>query len=194
MGRRAVRLRPGHVRRSPAGPPRGGGLAAARPAARTSGDPGLARTAIAPALAREASPPGGESPLRQERATAGPGRGVVGRGLGTGDRSADPAAGRMRRAGPDSAALAEILARVLPQSERYLVKVTWHGYVPGPTRDRSRWTSCSVRARPGGRAGGTYEQPESRRRGYRLGPTPSGTAPGSGSRTSNSCGGRGWRR
>ena len=30
----------------------------------------------------------------------------------------------------DSAALAEILARVLPRSERYLVKVTWHGYAP----------------------------------------------------------------
>ena len=28
----------------------------------------------------------------------------------------------------DSAALAEILARVLPRAERYLVKVTWHGY------------------------------------------------------------------
>ena len=31
----------------------------------------------------------------------------------------------------DSAALAEILARVLPPSEHYLVKVTWHGYAPG---------------------------------------------------------------
>jgi sirohydrochlorin ferrochelatase len=28
-------------------------------------------------------------------------------------------------------ALAEILARVLPPSERYLVKVNWHGYAPG---------------------------------------------------------------
>jgi hypothetical protein len=31
----------------------------------------------------------------------------------------------------DSAALAEILAQVLPQADRYLVKVTWHGYAPG---------------------------------------------------------------
>jgi sirohydrochlorin ferrochelatase len=31
----------------------------------------------------------------------------------------------------DSAALAEVLARALPQAERYLVKVTWHGYAPG---------------------------------------------------------------
>jgi hypothetical protein len=31
----------------------------------------------------------------------------------------------------DSAALAEIVERVLPRSERYLVKVTWHGYAPG---------------------------------------------------------------
>jgi hypothetical protein len=31
----------------------------------------------------------------------------------------------------DSARLAEILGRVLPQSDRYLVKVTWHGYAPG---------------------------------------------------------------
>jgi hypothetical protein len=31
----------------------------------------------------------------------------------------------------ESAALAEILARVLPRAERYLVKVTWHGYAQG---------------------------------------------------------------
>jgi hypothetical protein len=31
----------------------------------------------------------------------------------------------------DSAPLAEILARVLPRAERYLVKVTWHGYAQG---------------------------------------------------------------
>jgi hypothetical protein len=31
----------------------------------------------------------------------------------------------------ESASLAEILARVLPRAERYLVKVTWHGYAPG---------------------------------------------------------------
>jgi hypothetical protein len=41
-----------------------------------------------------------------------------------------PRAGCVARA-RDSAALAEILARVLPQAERYLVKVTWHGYAPG---------------------------------------------------------------
>lgn len=31
----------------------------------------------------------------------------------------------------DPSALSEILARVLPPSERYLVKVTWHGYAQG---------------------------------------------------------------
>jgi hypothetical protein len=31
----------------------------------------------------------------------------------------------------DSTALAEILSQVLPRAERYLVKVTWHGYAPG---------------------------------------------------------------
>ncbi len=41
-----------------------------------------------------------------------------------------PRAGCIARA-RDSAALAEILARVLPQADRYLVKVTWHGYAPG---------------------------------------------------------------
>ena len=41
VGRRAVRLRPGHVRRLSAVPPRGGGLAAPRPAAGAPGDPGL---------------------------------------------------------------------------------------------------------------------------------------------------------
>jgi hypothetical protein len=33
--------------------------------------------------------------------------------------------------GRHSAALSEILARVLPRAEHYLVKVTWHGYAPG---------------------------------------------------------------
>jgi sirohydrochlorin ferrochelatase len=46
------------------------------------------------------------------------------------DASIRPRAGCVARA-RDSAPLAEILARVLPQSERYLVKVTWHGYAPG---------------------------------------------------------------
>jgi hypothetical protein len=41
-----------------------------------------------------------------------------------------PRAGCVGRA-RDSAALAEILERVLPRAERYLVKVTWHGYAPG---------------------------------------------------------------
>jgi hypothetical protein len=41
-----------------------------------------------------------------------------------------PTGGCVARA-RDSAALGEILARVLPRSERYLVKVTWHGYATG---------------------------------------------------------------
>jgi len=47
-----------------------------------------------------------------------------------GEAAVRPRAGFVARA-PDSAPLAEILARVLPQAERYLVKVTWHGYAPG---------------------------------------------------------------
>ena len=46
-----------------------------------------------------------------------------------GEAAVRPRAGFVARA-PDSAPLAEILARVLPQAERYLVKVTWHGYAP----------------------------------------------------------------
>jgi hypothetical protein len=41
-----------------------------------------------------------------------------------------PRAGLLGRA-RDSAPLAEILGRVLPRAERYLVKVTWHGYAQG---------------------------------------------------------------
>ncbi len=47
-----------------------------------------------------------------------------------GEATIRPRAGCVARA-RDSAALAEILARVLPPSEQYLVKVTWHGYAPG---------------------------------------------------------------
>ena len=41
-----------------------------------------------------------------------------------------PRAGCVARA-RDSSALAQILGRVLPPSDHYLVKVTWHGYAPG---------------------------------------------------------------
>ena len=47
-----------------------------------------------------------------------------------GEAAIRPRVGFVARA-RDSAPLAEILARVLPQAERYLVKVTWHGYAPG---------------------------------------------------------------
>jgi hypothetical protein len=50
--------------------------------------------------------------------------------VSAGEAPIRPRAGCVARA-RDSAALAEILARVLPQAERYLVKVTWHGYAPG---------------------------------------------------------------
>ncbi len=46
------------------------------------------------------------------------------------DTHIQPQTGCIARA-CDSAALAEILARILPRAERYLVKVTWHGYAPG---------------------------------------------------------------
>jgi len=45
-----------------------------------------------------------------------------------------PRDGLLGRAG-QAGALAEILARVLPASERYLVKVTWHGYATGTFTD-----------------------------------------------------------
>ena len=85
---------------------------------------------LAAPLAGELCPPGGACPLRQTPAAAGRGRGVVRRRLGAGGRGRHPAAGtaaRAREPGP----LGEILARVLPPAERYLVKVTWHGYATG---------------------------------------------------------------
>jgi len=50
--------------------------------------------------------------------------------VSAGDVSPPLQAGCVARA-RNSAALAEILARILPKSDRYLVKVTWHGYAPG---------------------------------------------------------------
>jgi sirohydrochlorin ferrochelatase len=47
-----------------------------------------------------------------------------------GETRISPRSGWVARA-RDSAALAEILAQVLPQADRYLMKVTWHGYAPG---------------------------------------------------------------
>lgn len=46
------------------------------------------------------------------------------------DAAIEPRAGLLGRA-RESAPLAEILARLLPRAERYLVKVTWHGYAQG---------------------------------------------------------------
>ena len=132
VGRRVVRLRRGHARRSPAGAPRGDGLAAARPAAGSPGDSRLARTAIAPPLAGEACPPGGAAfppPNTRPPPTAA----EVWSGEDWVPAATRPSAprpellARARESGP----LAEILARVLPRAERYLVKVTWHGYAPG---------------------------------------------------------------
>ena len=50
--------------------------------------------------------------------------------VGAGDVKVEPRAGLLGRA-REPAPLAEILARVLPPAERYLVKVTWHGYAQG---------------------------------------------------------------
>ena len=47
-----------------------------------------------------------------------------------GEATIRPRAGCVARA-RDSSALAEVLGRVLPPSDQYLVKVTWHGYAPG---------------------------------------------------------------
>jgi hypothetical protein len=47
-----------------------------------------------------------------------------------GEATIQPRIGCVARA-TDSAALAEILAQVLPRADRYLVKVTWHGYATG---------------------------------------------------------------
>ena len=46
------------------------------------------------------------------------------------DAAIRPRVGCVARAW-DPAPLAKVLERVLPQAERYLVKVTWHGYAPG---------------------------------------------------------------
>ena len=165
-----MRLRPGHARRSPTGSPRGGGLAAARSAAGSPGDPGLARTADAPPLAGEASPPGGADSLRQEPGPAGPGWGVVRRGLGAGGRSADPAAGRMCRAGPgfrrarrDPGAGAPAGRALSGEGDLARLRA---GNLHGTAGARP---PARRAARPGRPAGGAYQQPECRRRGDRLG-------------------------
>ena len=48
----------------------------------------------------------------------------------TGNAQIRPRAGCIARA-RNFAILADVLARVVPRAERYLVKVTWHGYAPG---------------------------------------------------------------
>ncbi len=110
-----------------------------------------------------------------------------------GEATIRPRAGCVR--GPDSSALAEVLERVLPPSDQYLVKVTWHGYAPG-TYTGPLALDLLLGACPAGRscsrdirAAGTLAASKSTGR-----PTPSGTAPGSGSRILNSCGVRDWRR
>jgi hypothetical protein len=50
--------------------------------------------------------------------------------VAAGEAAGDPCGGLLGRA-REPAPLAEILARVLPRAERYLVKVTWHGYAQG---------------------------------------------------------------
>ncbi|HEY2154999.1 MAG TPA: hypothetical protein VGH33_05175 [Isosphaeraceae bacterium] len=50
--------------------------------------------------------------------------------ISAGEGEIRPRAGCVARA-RDSAGLAEILARILPRAERYVVKVTWHGYAQG---------------------------------------------------------------
>jgi sirohydrochlorin ferrochelatase len=47
-----------------------------------------------------------------------------------GEAEIRPQTGCIARA-RDSSALADVLKRVLPPSDQYLVKVTWHGYAPG---------------------------------------------------------------
>src|SRR5262249_51365801 len=46
------------------------------------------------------------------------------------DATIEPQAGIVGRT-RESAPLAELLARVVPRADRYLVKVTWHGYAQG---------------------------------------------------------------
>lgn len=50
--------------------------------------------------------------------------------VAAGEAVVEPRAGVVARA-RESARLADILARVLPRADRYLVKVTWHGYAQG---------------------------------------------------------------
>ena len=167
-----MRLRRGSCSTTTSGrTPRRTGWRLLDPPRGSPGDPRLARAAIAPPLAGEACQPGGAHPLRQAPAAPSAGRGVVGRRTGCrwATRSSSPRAGLLARA-RESAPLAEILARVLPRAERYLVKVTWHGYAPGTyTGPAGAGPPARRTARPGGRAGGAHEQPERGRCGHRLG-------------------------
>ena len=92
----------------------------------------LARTAVAPPLAGEARPPGGRASLPPSTSPP-PARPRCGRAtdwVPVARRGHPAACGVLARA-REPAPLAEILAQVLPRSERYLVKVTWHGYAQG---------------------------------------------------------------
>jgi hypothetical protein len=57
-----------------------------------------------------------------------------GRWLSADATKPQPRAGMLARARAPGA-LAEILSQVLPPAERYLIKVTWHGYAPGTYTD-----------------------------------------------------------
>ena len=93
-----------------------------------------------------------------------------GAGLGAGGRSADPAAGRMCRAGPGfrrarrDPRAGPPAGRALP-GEGDLARLR-AGDLHGTAGARP---PARRAARPGGPAGGTYEQPECGRRGDRLG-------------------------
>jgi hypothetical protein len=70
-------------------------------------------------------------PSIKHRAQPDPGGVWSGEGWApAGEAAVEPRAGVLGRAREPSA-LAEILGRVLPAAERYLVKVTWHGYAQG---------------------------------------------------------------
>jgi hypothetical protein len=95
----------------------------------------------------------------------------------------------------EPAPLAEILAKVLPRAERYLVKVTWHGYAQG-TYTGPAALDLLLGALP--RPAVVLEGHTSSRNVGGLDidweTDAQKIAPGSGSRTPNSCSGPGWPR
>ena len=122
----------GHARRPPAGAPRGG---RAGGCSNRRGDHPAILAWLEQRLLRlwqeKRARQAARIPSAKHQPAPAPAAVWSGDGLGAGGRRGHPAARSCVARAREPAPLAEILAQVLPRSERYLVKVTWHGYAQG---------------------------------------------------------------